>query len=160
MEVGVPLGLKPGHTSSIRRIEAGMLSYHADMTLNNNPFEMGMDRLVDLDMAADFISKAALARIKEQGITQRFVGLEITGEALVGSNDENWPVMRDGRKIGYITSAIHSPRLKKNIALAMLENSQATIGNSVTVDLGADTQSAEVVPIPFHDPKKAIAAKS
>jgi len=160
MEVGVPFGLKPGHTSSIRRIEAGMLSYHADMTLNNNPFEMGMDRLVDLDMAADFISKAALARIKEQGITQRFVGLEITGEALVGSNDENWPVMRDGRKIGYITSAIHSPRLKKNIALAMLENSQATIGNSVTVDLGADTQSAEVVPIPFHDPKKAIAAKS
>jgi len=160
MEVGVPFGLKPGHTSSIRRIEAGMLSYHADMTLNNNPFEMGMDRLVDLDMAADFISKAALARIKEQGITQRFVGLEITGEALVGSNDENWPVMRDGRKIGYITSAIHSPRLKKNIALAMLENSQATIGNSVTVDLGADTQSAEVVPIPFHDPKKAIVAKS
>lgn len=160
MEVGVPLGLKPGHTSSIRRIEAGMLSYHADMTLNNNPFEMGMDRLVDLDMAADFISKAALARIKEQGITQRFVGLEITGEALVGSNDENWPVMRDGRKIGYITSAIHSPRLKKNIALAILENSQATIGNSVMVDLGADTQSAEVVPIPFHDPKKAIAAKS
>jgi glycine cleavage system aminomethyltransferase T len=37
MEVGRPLGLQPGHTSSIRRIEAGMLSYHADMTLKNNP---------------------------------------------------------------------------------------------------------------------------
>ena len=63
MAVGGPLGLKPGHTSSIRRIEAGMLSYHADMTLANNPYEMGMGRLVDLDMEADFISKAALTLI-------------------------------------------------------------------------------------------------
>ena len=44
-----------------------MLSYHADMTLANNPYEMGMGRLVDLDMEADFISKAALTLIKERG---------------------------------------------------------------------------------------------
>ena len=52
MAVGTPLGLKPGHTSSIRRIEAGMLSYHADMNLANNPYELGMGRLVDMDMEA------------------------------------------------------------------------------------------------------------
>ena len=33
MAVGAPLGLQPGHTSSIRRIEGGMLSYHADATI-------------------------------------------------------------------------------------------------------------------------------
>ena len=160
MAVGGPLGLKPGHTSSIRRIEAGMLSYHADMTLANNPFEMGMDRLVDLDMEADFVSKAALTRIAAEGVTQRFVGLEIAGEPFVGSNDARWPVLRNGRKIGYVTSAIHSPRLDRNIALAMVARDDAEIGTGVSVDPGTQTLGAEIVPIPFHDPKKALAARS
>lgn len=159
MAVGAPLGLKPGHTSSIRRIEAGMLSYHADMTLANNPFELRMDRLVDLDMEADFVSKSALAKIKADGISLLFVGLEISGEPFDGSNDENWPILREGQKIGYVTSAIHSPRLEKNIALAMVAHGDAEIGNNVVVDLGTQKLKAEIVPIPFHDPKKALAAK-
>ena len=60
MTAGVPFGLKPGHTSSVRRIEAAMLSYHADMDIQTNPFELGLDRLVALDTPHDFIGKAAL----------------------------------------------------------------------------------------------------
>jgi glycine cleavage system aminomethyltransferase T len=67
MAAGMEFGLKPGHTSSIRRIEGGMLSYHADADIHTNPFELGLDRLVNLDMEADFIGKAALRRIKEDG---------------------------------------------------------------------------------------------
>ena len=67
MAAGMAFGLKPGHTSSIRRIEGGMLSYHADADINTNPYELGLDRLVNLDMEADFIGKAALRRIKEAG---------------------------------------------------------------------------------------------
>ena len=100
MEIGAPMGLHPGHTSSIRRIEAAMLSYHADMTLANNPFELGMDRLVDLDMEADFVSKAALKRIREEGVKQRQVGLEFGGDPITGSNDENWPILIDGAQVG------------------------------------------------------------
>jgi aminomethyltransferase len=48
MAAGKPHGLVPGHTSSIRRIEAGMLSYHSDMDIDTNPFELGLGRLVDL----------------------------------------------------------------------------------------------------------------
>ena len=117
MAVGGPLGLHPGHTSSIRRIEAAMLSYHADMTLKNNPFELGMDRLVDLDMAADFVSKAALMRIKSEGVTQRQVGLEFDGAPLRGSNDTHWPITQAGRTVGQVTSAVYSPRLKKTSRL-------------------------------------------
>ena len=69
MAAGAPFGLKPGHTSSIRRIEGGMLSYHADMDLMTNPFELGLDRLVCLDMPHDFIGKSALQNIKETGVT-------------------------------------------------------------------------------------------
>ena len=160
MAVGVPLGLKPGHTSSIRRIEAGMLSYHADMTLANNPYEMGMGRLVDLDMEADFISKAALTLIKERGVSQQLVGLEIDGAPFVGSNDFFWPVLKESVKVGTVTSAIYSPRLQKNIALAMISIDHTASGRVLQVDKLSETRTCTVVPIPFYDPKKSLATAS
>jgi aminomethyltransferase len=159
MAVGGPMGLHPGHTSSIRRIEAAMLSYHADMTLENNPFEMGMDRLVDLDMEADFVSKAALKRIKAAGISQLQVGLAFDGPPISGSNDENWPVMVDDGVVGKITSAIYSPRLEQNIALAIVEVGHAHNGTQAVIDMSGEMRQAEIVPKPFFDPKKALAAK-
>ena len=160
MAVGGPLGLKPGHTSSIRRIEAGMLSYHADMTLANNPYEMGMGRLVDLDMEADFISKAALTLIKERGVSQQLVGLEIDGDPFVGSNDFFWPILSKGVKVGTVTSAIYSPRLQKNIALAMISIDHTASGRVLQVDKLSETRACTVVPIPFYDPKKSLATAS
>ncbi|MEM7652906.1 MAG: glycine cleavage T C-terminal barrel domain-containing protein, partial [Pseudomonadota bacterium] len=148
MAVGVPMGLKPGHTSSIRRIEAAMLSYHADMTLANNPFDLGMDRLVDLEMDADFVSKAALTRIKREGVSQLFVGLEIDGDPLVGSNDEHWPISMGGQQVGYVTSAIHSPRLEKNIALGLVGVDHAEIGTQGTIELPSGMRGCTIVPKP------------
>ena len=160
MEIGSPMGLQPGHTSSIRRIEGGMLSYQADVTLDNNPFEIGMDRLVDLDMDADFVSKSALRKIKQDGITQKQVGLEISGAALVGSNDEKWVIEKDGVSFGMVTSAIYSPRLEKNIALAMVAIDHADLGNQVSVKMNGSARDAIIVEKPFFDPKKSITSKS
>ena len=75
MEAGKEYGLQPGHTSSIRRIEGGMLSYHADADINTNPFELGMDKFIDLDKGFDFIGKNALLNIKKNGITRKQVGI-------------------------------------------------------------------------------------
>jgi aminomethyltransferase len=160
MAVGQPMGLHPGHTSSIRRIEAAMLSYHADMTLENNPFEMGMDRLVDLDMTADFVSKAALIRLKQSEVSQRFVGLIIEAPKFFGSNNDNWALMQGEAKVGYITSAVHSPRLNKNIALAMVRADQAEIGTELIVDMPDGKRKGTVSPKPFFDPQKEIVAKT
>lgn len=160
MAVGTPLGLKPGHTSSIRRIEAGMLSYHADMTLANNPFEMGMGRLVDLDMDADFVSKAALKKIEAVGVSQKFVGLEIEGAPFEGSNDFFWPVLSDGNQVGKVTSAIYSPRLEKNIALALVGIDYAGLGTALTLKKFNEMRGCKVVEIPFFDPKKSLASAS
>ena len=84
MAAGLPLGLKPGHTSAIRRIEGGMLSYHADADITTNPFELGLDRLVNLEIDAPFIGKDALRRIKETGVSRKQAGLVIDGPP--------WPV--------------------------------------------------------------------
>jgi len=159
MQIGQPMGLRPGHTSSIRRIEAAMLSYHADMTLANNPYELGMDRLVDLDMEADFISKAALQKIAQEGVTQAQIGLVFDGAPITGSNDAFWPIIVKGKKIGYVTSAVYSPRLEQNIALGMIETAFADIGTKLHLDTSFGERAAVIVPKPFYDPKKTLAAK-
>ena len=160
MAVGEPMGLKPGHTSSIRRIEGGMLSYHADMDAHTNPFELGLDRLVDLEMPANFIGKAALKQVQQQGISRQQVGLELDGEPLPGPNTQFWPVAVNGEVIGKVTSAVYSPRLKKNIALAMVPIAHSAVGTACTVQLTGETRSGTIVPKPFYDPKKQITAGS
>jgi len=160
MAVGEPMGLKPGHTSSIRRIEGGMLSYHADMDAHTNPFELGLDRLVDLEMPANFIGKAALKQVQQQGISRQQVGLELDGEPLPGPNTQFWPVEINGEVIGKVTSAVYSPRLKKNIALAMVASAHSAVGTDCTVQLTGETRSGTIVPKPFYDPKKQITAGS
>jgi aminomethyltransferase len=160
MAVGEPMGLKPGHTSSIRRIEGGMLSYHADMDAHTTPFELGLDRLVDLEMPANFIGKAALKQVQQQGISRQQVGLEIDGEPLPGPNTRFWPVEVNGEVIGKVTSAVYSPRLKKNIALAMVAIGRSAVGTTCTVQLTGETRGGTIVPKPFYDPKKQITAGS
>lgn len=158
MAAGMEFGLKPGHTSSIRRIEGGMLSYHADADIHTNPFELGFDRLVDLEMEADFIGKAALKKIKAEGIKRQQVGLIIDCDPLSGPNTRFWDISLNDDLVGKVTSAVYSPRLKQNIALAMVSTDVAALGTQLEVATHAGKVNATVVERPFYDPKKKIAA--
>ncbi|MDC0537159.1 glycine cleavage system protein T [Planktomarina temperata] len=158
MAAGASHGLKPGHTSSIRRIEGGMLSYHADADIDTNPFELGFDRLVNLDMDAEFIGKAALRKIKQEGPMRKQVGLVLDYAPLTGPNTTFWAIQQDGATIGKVTSAVYSPRLKQNIALAMVATNAAIMGAEVEVLTNSGAVKATMVERPFYDPKKQIAA--
>ncbi|MDA0186856.1 MAG: glycine cleavage system protein T [Proteobacteria bacterium] len=158
MATGMEFGLRPGHTSSIRRIEGGMLSYHADADIKTNPYELGLDRLVDLEMQADFIGKSALTRIKAAGVQRTQVGIIIASDPIKGPNTRFWPINHAGETIGKVTSAVYSPRLERNIALAMVAIAHADIGTELEVVLPSGPVTATVVERPFYDPKKSLAA--
>lgn len=158
MAAGKPFGLKPGHTSTIRRIEGGMLSYHADMDIKTNPYELGLDRLVDLDADIEFIGKPALQKIRREGVARKHVGLIISGPAITGSNTCFWELEKDGQQIGKVTSAVYSPRLEKNIALAMVESEFAALGTDFLVINPTGNTIATVVRKPFFDAKKKLTA--
>ncbi len=160
MAAGADHGLAAGHTSTIRRIEGGMLSYHADMDSQTNPYELGLDRLVNLDADADFIGKAALRKISRQGVTRKQVGLEISGPPLAGPNTTFWPVLVKGVSVGKVTSAVFSPRLERNIALAMVSSTAAEPGTELSVKLANGAATATVVEKPFYDPKKNLTTGS
>ena len=158
MLAGKDYGLQPGHTSSIRRIEGGMLSYHADADINTNPFELGLDRLVNLDSNINFIGKTALKKIRSDGIKRKQIGIEINCEPLKGPNTTFWSLKKDNKNIGKVTSAVYSPRLKKNIGLAMVAVEQSKIGNKFLVLTSEGKFDCVVVEKPFYDPKKKIAS--
>ena len=158
MKTGKEHGLKPGHTSSIRRIEGGMLSYHADADIDTNPFELGLDRLVNLDSEINFIGKKALKKIKNDGIKRKQVGLELDCDPLNGPNTTFWSILNSDKIIGKVTSAVYSPRLKKNIALAMMAIEQSKIGGKFKVKTNDSKFDCTIVEKPFYDPKKKIAS--
>ena len=156
MAAGHDHGIRPASPSRIRRIEAGILDYGIEMDETVNPFEVGLDRLVDLSPEADYIGKAALERIKAEGIDRRIVGLEIEG-APVTANDVALLVEAGGAPVGRMTSWIYSPRLERNIGLAMLGLDHCALGSQVKIAAPDGARGATVVPTPFVDPEKWLA---
>jgi glycine cleavage system aminomethyltransferase T len=163
-EAGQPHGLQVIGPCHIRRIEGGILAYGSDMTLDTNPFEVGIGYkwMVDLRQEADFMGRAALERIAQEGVSRKLVGVEIGGAQLGAYNDgtmiDVFPVSdpRDGTVIGQVTSACYSPRLEKNIGYAMVPIEFTENGTELAVDTPAERTSAVVVPKPFLDPTKEI----
>jgi aminomethyltransferase len=156
MDAGRPYGIRPTGPSDIRRVEAGILNYGIDMTLDNNPYELGLGWLVDEAKEAGFVGKQALQRIKAEGVKRKLVGVEIAGDPLA-FNMTRWPVARDGEVTGFVTSALYSPRLGRNIGYANVPAELSALGTRLRVDVpDVGERDAVVVAKPFVDPSKEI----
>merc|ERR1712061_326344 len=147
--------IAPGHH---RRIEAGILSYGADFDAETNPYECGLGWQVDLTKDA-FIGKAALAKIKADGVTHKIAGLRMGGDPITWYASDFYHVFSDGELVGYVSSAWWSPTQESNIALAMLPVDLAAIGTSLEVALptkysNSPTVAATVEKTPFRQPAK------
>ncbi len=157
MEAGAPYNVRPTGPSDIRRIEGAIFNWGADMTYENNAFEMGLERLVQFALKDDqSISIAALRKIKEKGVSRRIVGVELDGDPFPALNNVKWPAYAEGGRVGKVTSAIYSPRLRRNIGYCWLPNSLADGRTSIAVATEWGTRNAKVVPMPFVDPEKRI----
>ena len=136
----------------IRSVEGGLLSYVSDITLDDNPFVIGMDRFVDFDQPGDFIGKDALRRIKDQGPERRLIGVEIDGDPIDGQNDAFWALTKDGQKVGHVTRCTYSPRLEKNIGWANVLTEFSEIGVELTLHTPSGSRGATVCKAPWFAP--------
>ena len=159
MEAGQAFELRPGSPNRIRRIEGAVLDYGSDILSDNNPLELDMERLLDFGKP-DFIGKAALERIRDQGIKRKLVGIVMDGEPFHKNNEHRWSVFSDRHRVGEVTSAVHSPRLSKNIGYALLDIEYAELGTALSVDTPEGRREVEVVSMPFIDPDKIIPRQS
>jgi aminomethyltransferase len=157
MAAGAPHGLRPTGPSDIRRIEGAIFNWGADMTYENNAYELGLERLVDFDLADEAaISMAAYRRIQRDGIANKINGVAIDGEPFPELNNTKWPVSIASTTVGKVTSAIYSPRLGANIGYAWLPTANSKVGEEVTVETEWGQRRGEVVVMPFVDPQKKI----
>jgi len=156
IEAGKQWDIRPTGPSDIRRVEGGIFNWGADFDWRNNPYEMGLERLVDLDMQGKFLAEPALRRIRADGVAKRIVGVEIAGDPLE-FNATRWPLVTEReRSPGWVTSALWSPRLEKNIGYAWLPADESEPGETLTVTTEVGEREATVVVMPFVDPGKHI----
>lgn len=149
MDAGKEYNIAPASPSQINRIENGMLSYGNDMTLNENPFEINMGKFVNLDKKANFLSKEALSRIYKQGVKKELVGIEIISDPFKDFVADHLILQFNNKKVGKITSSVYSPRLKKNIGLALIDKRSEEIKEGYTVNMSGITAKVKICNLPF-----------
>ncbi len=146
MAKGAPYNLRAGCPNLIERIESGLLGYGNDMTNEDTPLEIGLDKFCALDSDAEFIGKDALLRQRNKGIKKKLMGLTIEGNAMAAVSMP-LPCLKGASKVGIVTSGIYSPDLDSNIGFAMLDISVATVGTVIDVEMLSGVRKAEVCKI-------------
>jgi len=157
MAAGQKYNIKPSTPCWIERIESGLLNYWEDITEQTNPFEVGLEKFVDLDQDVDFIGKAALKKVKADGIKRKLVGLILHGDPLT-QTAEFWPIESDGELVGVISSAVCSPDLQKNLAYGMVEIGYSSLETELKVEINGKKVRATVTALPFIDNREKYLA--
>lgn len=178
LQAGKPFGLRPygALTMQTLRVEKALPLYGPDMSEDQTPFHLGLDKWIRFDKRA-FVGREALLRLQERGIDQRWVGLTIAGEIPATPKDQLF-AMRDvatftdvkdsgpdagapedavqaGQVVGTITSSQRGHSVGKTLALAYVRVTHAYPGCRLAVRIAGKTLAATVTPTPFFDPAGA-----
>ena len=155
LEAGRPNGMLPIGLSAIEtlRIESGLLFPDIDYFQHKtDPFEVRLDKLVKLDKPGDFIGKAALKRIAEEGTPRLLTTLRLEGDE---TPEYGAAVTKDGNEVGTVRSPAKSPTFGEQLAMAAIDRELDREGTQVEVALGDGTVPATVAPFPLYDPQKS-----
>lgn len=148
-EAGQDLNVRAGCPNLIERIEGGLLSYGNDMTIENTPYECGLDKFYKNEVAKGCIGFDRLHRELESGPARRIRGIAISGEAVPPCRSP-WPLVNwDGIKVGQVTSAAWSPDFEFNVAVGMVDKSDWVIGNELIVQTPSGNRHCDVRKLPF-----------
>ena len=153
-EAGAPWNIGPGYPNPTERIESGLLSWGGDTDDTTNPFEVGLDRFVDLDVPDDVIGIKALRRLHEAGPERHLLGVILDGEVPMDPHPTWHPITVDGERFGAMTNGVWSRRLERNIGFALV-NRAIQVGDRVHIDKGTAFVGADVVDLPFVRPRQA-----
>ena len=154
LNAGAPLGLIPtglGARNTLR-LECRMSLYGHEINDTTNALEAGLGWIVKLKKEADFIGKKALLAAKEQGLHRKVVGFRTTEKRDIAR--DGMSVVKDGQRIGYVTSGGPCPTVGANIGLAYVPVGQDEVGGRIQIDIRGRAVEAEIIPTPFYKRKK------
>ncbi|MEM8605539.1 MAG: glycine cleavage system aminomethyltransferase GcvT [Myxococcota bacterium] len=148
LEAGETHGIQPvglGARDTLR-LEAKLALYGNDIDETTHPYEAGLGWVVKLD-AGDFVGRAALAAIKEAGITRKLVGFEMTGRGIAR---HGYPIVADGAAVGTVTSGSPGPTVGRNIGLGYVPKGLSRVGTALGIEIRGKVVDAVVVRTPFY----------
>tara|TARA_B100000678_G_scaffold74303_1_gene61046 strand:+ start:464 stop:1573 length:1110 start_codon:yes stop_codon:yes gene_type:complete len=147
-EIGKEFNVRPGCPNLIERIESGLLSYGNDFDNNDNPFQCGFDKYIDLETNINFLGKDKLKKIKEKGIDRKLMGVQIDLTKILLTSSLNIR-NNDGNIIGELRSACYSPHFKKVIGIAMIKEPYCKASSSGTIEIDGNSLALKVCDLPF-----------
>jgi aminomethyltransferase len=142
-EGAAPIGLGARDTL---RLEMKYALYGNDIDETTNAIEAGLGWVVK-PAKGDFIGREALEKIRAEGVRRKLVGLEMTERAVAR---HGYPVVKDGRTVGTVTSGSYAPSADRYIAMAYVETALAAVGTDLAVEIRGQAKAARVVKTPFH----------
>lgn len=148
LEAGQSEGLIPAGLGArdTLRFEAKLPLYGQELSETISPLEAGLGFFVKLDKG-EFIGRETLARQKSEGVPRKLVGVELIDRGIPRSH---YPVYAGDSRIGEITSGTQSPTSKRNLGLALIDGSYASIDTELTVEIRGKRLKAKVVKTPFY----------
>ena len=147
-DVGKEFNVKPGCPNLIERIESALLSFGNDMDNEDNPYECGFDKFINIESDINFLGKEKLKKIKAEGIKKKLMGIKFDAKeiSLSGSldlKDENNNI------IGELRSACYSPHFGKVIGIAMIKKPYWEVSQSVKAEINGNICIGNVCDLPF-----------
>ena len=147
-ELGKEFNVKAGCPNLIERIESGLLSYGNDFDNNDNPFECGFEKYVNLETDINFLGKDKLKNIKKDGIKRKLMGVQIDIKKINLTKSHN---IKDekGNLIGDLRSACYSPHFKKSIGIAMINEPYCKASAKGLLEIDGNSIAVKVCDLPF-----------
>ena len=130
----------------VLRLEAGLLLHGNDMTVEDNPYEAGLERFVYLN-SPGYVAADALRSVRDAGPVKRLTGFRMTGRGIARHGH---PILAGGARIGTVTSGTHSPTLDANIGMGYVDPEHSAPSTPVEIDIRGRIVEAETVPLPFY----------
>ena len=164
IQAGEPHGLAPIGPCHIRRIEGGILAHGCDMTIEENPYEVGYGYkwMVELEQEQDFVGREALRDIANRGVSRKLVGVELWWRA-VGCLQRRLDarllprhVRRNARRQGHLGLLFAATREEHRLRDGARRAQRARKSSSI-VERPDETVSAVVADRVFFKPEHAEA---
>jgi len=147
-DLGKEFNVKPGCPNLIERIESALLSYGNDMDNNDNPYECGFDKFINLDSDVVFLGKEKLKQIKKDGIKKKLMGIQLDIKSL--SLTSSLDIKNDKDEIiGELRSACYSPYFDKVIGIAMMKKHFWDVSLPVKIEVNSNIFSGNICDLPF-----------
>ena len=140
LEAGRQDDIGPGNPNNAERIESGLVSYGTDTDEWTNPYEVRLDKYVDLEIDAPVIGLEALRKIHAEGPRRHTLGVMFDGATKTQVDNASFyqfvrwiKARKDDQAVGHVTATAYSPRLEKLIGLALVDRATANIGDQIEI---------------------------